>query len=217
MHAHVSASTKQMILLMSPHGDGDPPGRTSCMDQKQHARCLLHDDAWAPHAEPMHSTMSQTSDSRHRCFGGMAGCCGGAMTWSAACIARCMGSAPLVEELQALGMRRGRDDGGGAEGALDVVLSHAHRVRVGAAAGVAQLVVRKAHLGQRRRVREALQHRVHEARVAQVLQPRSLRHVMDGGADGISVGGRRRRDTRREHRERAAAGVDAPLCEQCAT
>ena len=53
------------------------------------------------------------------------------------------------------------------------VASDCQRVEAGERA--AQLALRQEELCQRRRVRQALQHAVHEARVAQVLQAAALR------------------------------------------
>ena len=70
-------------------------------------------------------------------------------------------------------MQHGRDDGAAVLQRLhDVLLRGAQGVKVGAAAERPRV---QQDLRQRRRVRQALQHAVHEAGVAQILQPGALR------------------------------------------
>ena len=84
------------------------------------------------------------------------------------------GAVPSANPAQALGMQHGRNDGAAVlQRPHDVLLRHAQRVKVAARA---QLPGSQQNLRQRGRVRQALQHAVHEAGVAQVLQPRTL-HV----------------------------------------
>lgn len=88
---------------------------------------------------------------------------------------------PLADGAQRLHVRQRREHPGAVpQAALDV--RRRERQRVGAAAGAAAVFGKAVAAGageqrfrQRRRVREALQHRIHEAGVAQVLQPRALR------------------------------------------
>ena len=83
------------------------------------------------------------------------------------------GTAPAADTPQALCMQHGCDDGAAVLQRLhDMLLRGAQRIKVSAAA---QRPRAQQDLGQGGRVRQALQHTVHEAGVAQVLQPSALR------------------------------------------
>lgn len=90
------------------------------------------------------------------------------------------GGAPAADAAQCLVVQHGRDDlAARLQRAHDVLLRRAQRVELGRAP--AQRARLQHDLRQRRRVREALQDAVQEARVAQVLQPRALRRSSPRG------------------------------------
>ena len=83
-------------------------------------------------------------------------------------------------------MQHGRDDGAAVLQRLhDMLLRGAQGVEVGAAAERPRA---KQDLCQRGRVRQALQHAVHEAGVPQVLQPRALQTCLSISSHSVTHG-----------------------------